>query len=72
MAKNGSTNAAGLFFFNFMFAWLVSAFSGTVAYPWDTVRRLQMQEAESANPANFLQCFRGLYREGGIIRFFRG
>lgn len=67
-------NDAAEFFFRWLFGWAVSSVAATIAYPFDTVRRLMMLQAdlETKEYKHFIDCFKQLYAEYGILRFFKG
>ena len=68
-------NVAAVFFFNFAFAWAVSAFAAMISYPLDTIKRVQM--VNQRERLTFWLRAVHLYEEGGkgfrgIARFWRG
>ena len=62
-----SENKIATFFFNWMFGWFIGCVAGTISYPIDTIRRVQMK-----NQTGIVKSTRELYRDHGIVRFFRG
>jgi len=62
------------FFYYFLFGWFISAIARTVAYPMDTVRRSMMLDAnrDAKQYKNMFDCFKQLFAQGGITRFWRG
>jgi hypothetical protein len=63
-------NAVEIFFFNWLFGWFVTCVAATIAYPLDTVKRLQM-----IDPPKYKTIFKSFkihYIEFGAANFWRG
>jgi len=62
------------FFPKFVIAQLITSFSGTLYYPFDTVRRRMMMQSGRSDVlySGTLDCIRKIHAEEGVVAFFKG
>ena len=70
---NSWSTSQGNFILSFVLGWSVTTFSGTCAYPFDTVRRrMMLSSGQHVKYDNGIQALKHIVRHEGPMALFRG